>query len=115
MYDKIRNDPGVKATVKFGGVETVKLPVRSPNLNAHAERFVRSIKSECLAQIIPLGEQHLRRAVAEFSNHYHMERNHQGLGNRLIRLPRGQPRNVGRIGCSERLGGVLKFYYREAA
>ena len=65
-------------------METVKLPPQSPNLNAYAERFVRSIKSECLARIIPLGERHLRNAVAEYTEHYHTERNHQGLGNQLI-------------------------------
>ncbi len=57
--------------LKSSGVETVKLPVRNPDLNAYAERFVRSIKSECLAQIIPLGERHLRAAVKEFTEHYH--------------------------------------------
>jgi len=72
------------AILKSSGVGTVKLPARSPNLNAYAERFVRSIKSECLSQIIPLGEQHLRRAVNEYTEHYHLERNHQGLDNRLI-------------------------------
>ncbi len=70
--------------LRSSGVETVKLPARSPNLNAYAERFVRSIKSECLAQIIPLGEQHRRHAVKEYTEHYHIERNHQGLDNRLI-------------------------------
>jgi transposase InsO family protein len=65
--------------LKSSGVETVKLPVRSPDLNAYAERFVRSTKSECLAQIIPLGERHLRKAVKEYTEHYHFERNHQGL------------------------------------
>ena len=65
----------------------MKLPARSPNLNAYAERFVRSIKSECLSKIIPLSEGHLRRAVTEYTHHYHFERNHQGLGNRLIESP----------------------------
>ncbi len=65
--------------LKGSGVQPLKLPARSPNLNAYAERFVRSIKSECLAQIIPLGERHLRLAVREYSAHYHGERNHQGL------------------------------------
>jgi hypothetical protein len=73
-----------RAILKSSGVETVKLPAQSPNLNAYAERFVRSIKSECLSQIIPLGERHLRHAVKEYTEHYHLERNHQGLGNRLI-------------------------------
>ena len=70
--------------LKSSGVKTVKLPARSPNLNAYAERFVRSIKSECLAQIMPLGECHLRQAVTDFTEHYHAERNHQGLNNELI-------------------------------
>lgn len=97
------------------GVETVKLPARSPNLNAYAERFVRSIKSECLARIIPLGERHLRNAVAEYTEHYHTERNHQGLGNQLILKPRDGPRISGDVECRERLGGLLQFYYRRAA
>jgi transposase InsO family protein len=75
--------------LESSGVETVKLPARSPNLNAYAERFVRSIKSEFLAQIIPLGESHLRKAVKEYTEHYHIERNHQGLGNELIHKPSG--------------------------
>jgi transposase InsO family protein len=62
----------------------VRLPSRSPNLNAFAERFVLSIKSECLERLVPLGEAHLRRAILEYTNHYHEERNHQGLGNTLI-------------------------------
>jgi hypothetical protein len=74
---------------------------------------VRSIKEECLSQIIPLGERHLRRAVAEYTEHYHLERNHQGLGNRLIEGP--AEATHGRIECQERLGGVLKYYYRRAA
>jgi transposase InsO family protein len=70
--------------LRTGGVETVRLPAPSPNLNAYAERFVRSIKSECLAKIIPLGERHLRLVVSEYVEHYHLERNHQGLENQLI-------------------------------
>jgi putative transposase len=101
--------------LRGAGVEIVRLPARSPNLNAYAERFVRSIKSECLAKIIPLGENHLRLLVSEFVEHYHLERNHQGLGNQLIERSRGQPPDVGRVKRRERLGGVLNFYYREAA
>ena len=77
--------------LRVGGVETVKLPARSPNLNAYAERFVRSIKSECLSKIIPLGERHLRLVVSKYVEHYHLERNRQGFGNRLIERSRGQP------------------------
>ena len=66
------------------GVQSVKLPPRSPNLNAYAERFVRTIKESCLERMIFFGETSLRKAIAEFVAHYHLERNHQGLGNRLI-------------------------------
>ncbi len=87
---------------------------RSPNLNAYAERFVRSIKSECLAQVIPLGERHLRRCVSEYVEHYHRERNHQGLGNELVeRQSVGRDRD-GPVECRERLGGVLRYYRRAA-
>jgi transposase InsO family protein len=96
-------------------VETVKLPSRSPNLNAYAERFVRSIKSECLAQIIPLGERHLRLAVKEYTEHYHVERNHQGLDNRLIEELPGVVDMNSAIVRHERLGGVLNYYERRAA
>ncbi len=101
--------------LKSCGVKTVKLPARSPNLNAYAERFVRSIKFECLAQIIPLGERHLRKAVKEYTEHYHFERNHQGLNNELIEKPSDEPSMDGAVECQERLGGVLKYYYRRAA
>ncbi len=97
------------------GVGMVKLPARSPNLNAYAERFVRSIKSECLAQIIPLGERHLRTAVKEYTEHYHLERNHQGLENELIEKPSDDLDVNGAVDCRERLGGVLKYYDRRAA
>jgi putative transposase len=96
-------------------VETVKLPARSPNLNAYAERFVRSIKSEYLAQIIPLGEQHLRHAVKEYTEHYHVERNHQGLDNRLIDEQQGVVDMNSAVARHERLGGVLSYYERRAA
>jgi transposase InsO family protein len=97
------------------GVRTAKLPARSPDLNAYAERFVRSIKSECLVQIIPLGERHLRTAVKEYTEHYHLERNHQGLANELIEKPRGDLDVNGAVECRERLGGILKYYDRRAA
>jgi Integrase core domain len=70
--------------LKSAGERSVKLPPRSPNLNAHAERFVRTIKESCLERIILLAESSLRKAIHEFSQHYHHERNHQGPGNRLI-------------------------------
>ena len=92
----------------------IRLPSRSPNLNADAERFVRSIKSECLAQVIPIGEAHLRRALREYVAHYHGERNHQGIGNRLIDSSANVARTNGSIECRERLGGLLRFYERAA-
>ena len=101
--------------LKSSGVKTVKLPARSPDLNAYAERFVRSIKSECLAQIAPLGERNLRNAVKEYTEHYHFERNHQGLDNQLIEKPSDEPNMDNAVGCQERLGGLLKYYYRRAA
>ncbi|MFT5393965.1 MAG: putative transposase [Gammaproteobacteria bacterium] len=101
--------------LRTSGVKTVKLPARSPNLNAYAERFVRSIKSECLSHIIPLGERHLRITVGEFTQHYHLERNHQGLNNRLIEHNYDEHDVKAEIGCHERLGGILKYYHRLAA
>ena len=103
------------ATLRGVDVETVKLPARSPNLNAYAERFVRSIKSECLSRMIPLGENHLRASVRAFVAHYHLERNHQGLDNRLICEVPDSPGIEGSIQCRESLGGILRYYFREAA
>jgi len=73
----------IASILKSADVNPVTLPSRSPNLNAYAERFVRSVRSECVSQVIPLGERHLRRVVSEYVEHYHFERNHQGLDNRL--------------------------------
>jgi transposase InsO family protein len=101
--------------LKDSDVQVVRLPARSPNLNAQAERFVLSIKSECLNRIIPLGENHLRSAIAEFIRHYHRERPHQGLNSRLIDPDETAGRTVGSIVCRERVGGILRHYYREAA
>ncbi len=103
-----------REVLKSSGVRTVKLPARSPNLNAHAERFVRSIKSECLTRIIPLGERHLRHAAKEYTEHYHFERNHQGIGNKLIDDQRSTASMSGNIEQCERLGGVLNYYRRAA-
>jgi transposase InsO family protein len=104
-----------RETLAATDVETLRLPPKSPNLNAFAERFVRSIKESCLNRMILVGEGSLRRAVREFVAHYHDERNHQGLGNVLI-LPRSvQTRGDDPIVCRERLGGLLKFYHRPAA
>ncbi len=95
------------------GIESVHLPPKSPNLNAYAERFVLSIKSECLDRVSMLGEAHLRRAIDEYVEHYRIERTHQGLGNQLI--DGVQECTDGRIERRQRLGGLLNSYYREAA
>jgi len=101
--------------LKGSGVEPLRLPARSPNLNAHAERFVLSAKSEALSRIVPLGERHLRRTILEFARHYHVERHHQGLDGRLIAPDETACQTEGRVVCRERLGGLLRYYYREAA
>jgi putative transposase len=97
------------------GVEVIRLPPRSPNLNAYAERFVRSVKGECLSKLIPIGAPMLRRALHEYLVHYHRERNHQGLGNQLIVPLRNPPSKSERIDRRTRLGGMLSFYERAAA
>jgi putative transposase len=102
-------------TVDTSGVKSLKLPPRSPNLNAHAERFVRTIKESCLDRMILFGEGSLRRAIQQFVMHYHRERNHQGLGNRLIMPEESTVSNTGTIQCRQRLGGMLNYYYRQAA
>jgi len=101
--------------IRDNGTKVIRLPPRSPNLNAYAERFVRSIKVECLDRLIFVGQASLRRAVSEYIEHYHRERNHQGLKNRLLRLPTAGPADDGSTRCHTRLGGMLNFYYRQAA
>ena len=96
------------------GVESVKLPPRSPNLNAYAERFVRSIKEACLDRVISFGEESRRTAIQNFVAHYHSERNHQGLANQLISPEAGHLDNAGEVQRRQRLGGMLNYYYRAA-
>ncbi len=97
------------------GVKSVRLPARSPNLNAHLERFMRSLKEECLDRMVFFGEKSLASAACQFLGHYHNERNHQGLDNRLIEMGEEIGHTAGVVQCRERLGGLLKCYYREAA
>ena len=97
------------------GLKPVRCPARAPNCNAFAERFVRSIKDECLDRMILFGEASLRRALREYVAHYHTERNHQGVGNRLLEPLATVSSTDEPIQCHERLGGMLNFYYREAA
>jgi len=104
-----------RAIIASGQVEPLVLPARSPNLNACAERWVRSVKDECLSKVVLCGERSLRRAVCEYVEHYHAERNHQGKGNVLL-FPRGANiRRDGPVQCRERVGGLLRYYHREAA
>ena len=102
-------------TLVASGVETVRLPPRSPNLNAYAERFVRTIKESCLNRLILFGEQSSHRAIDEFVTHYHYERNHQGRDNQLLVFDASVRRHHGPIACRARLGGLLKYYHRPAA
>ena len=104
-----------RSMLKAADVNGVRLPPRSPNLSPHIERFMRSIKAECLERIIFFGEMSLRNALGEFLEHYHLERNHQGLGNRLIDAGEEINRMDGGVHCRERLGVMLRYYYREAA
>ena len=97
------------------GVKSVKLPPRTPNLNAHAERFVRTIKESCLERMILLGEESLRTAIRSFMAHYHAERNHQGLANRIISPEAAHLGNRGVVQRRQRLGGMLNYYFRAAA
>ena len=94
------------------GVKLVRIPARSPNRSPHAERFVLTAKSECLERMILFGERSLTRAIRELEAHYNSERNHQGVGNRLLTPTR---RGSGPVVRRERLGGLLNFYYRRAA
>jgi putative transposase len=104
-----------RAIIKASGVEPIALPPRSPNLNAYSERWVRSVKEECLSKLILFGERSLRRALQNYLAHYHEERNHQGK-NKVLLFPRvGTGWRADPVQCRERLGGLLRYYHREAA
>ena len=108
----LEGDAGETTTLDDG---STRLPARSPNLNAYAERFVRTIKESCLERMILFGEQSLRRVTGEFLAHYHRERNHQGLDNRLIFPGPASTDLAAPIERRQRLGGTLNYYYRQAA
>jgi hypothetical protein len=107
-----------RAILRSSGVKSIRLPAWSPDLNSYAERWVLTVKSECLWKLILVGEQSLWNALKQFVEHYHEERNHQGLDN-VIPFSKNQgddaTANFGPIQRKDRLGGLLKFYYREAA
>jgi putative transposase len=108
--------PAFQLIIDAAGVTRVPLPPRSPNLNAYAERWVRSVKEECLSRLILFGEASLRHALTQYVEHFHHERNHQGQGNvRLFPTVNQAPACEGAIRCRERLAGLLKYYTREAA
>ena len=104
-----------RAIIASGQVKPLRLPARSPNLNAYAERWVRSVKEECLSKVILFGERSLRRALGEYVAHYHAERNHQGKSNVLLFPSDSEHRREQPVQCRERLGGLLRFYHRAAA
>jgi putative transposase len=104
-----------RAIIETARVKTLVLPARSPNLNAYAERWIRSVKEECLSKIILFGEGSLRRALHEYVARYHNERNHQRKSNVLL-FPRiRETRREGPVRCRERLGGLLRYYHPDAA
>jgi putative transposase len=105
ICDRDRKWSRVRSLLGEAGVHVVQTPLQAPNANAHAERFVRSIKEECLGRVMPLAERHFRRTVAEFAAHYHCERNHQGRGNQLIECV--ATHKVGTIRRRQRLGGSV--------
>ena len=110
--------PVFREVIQAGKVKPLKLPARSPNLNAFAERWVRSVKEECLSRLIFFGEHSLRRALTEYIDHFHRERNHQGKGNKLLFPPPCGPVQRcrrGTVQCKERLGGLLRYYEARAA
>jgi putative transposase len=108
--------PTFQQIIDTAGVTRVPLPPRSPNLNAYAERWVRSVKEECLAWVILFGEASLRHMLTQYVEHFHHERNHQGKGNVLL-FPAVSPGTARQspMQCRERLGGLLKYYTCEAA
>ena len=105
--------PKFQSILDGSGVEILLTSYQAPNMNAYAERFVRSIKLECLDQMIFLGRESLVRAIAEYAAHYHDERSHQGIGNRLICGAEAQ--SMGCVEVRQRLGGLLNYYHRQAA
>ncbi|XHR30972.1 MAG: integrase core domain-containing protein [Chthoniobacteraceae bacterium] len=119
-------DGDTKFTEKFDevfrseGIKVKRLPYRSPNLNAFAERYVQSIKQECLDQFVVFGEGHLQYLVREYEQHYNTVRPHQGIENRTIGvvpmpLQDSGPPNPSEVECDSRLGGLLRHYHRKAA
>jgi putative transposase len=102
-----------RGLLEGAGMRTALTPVQAPNANAYAERFVRSIREECLDHLILFGARRLLHALKEFAVHYHEARNHQGLDNDLI-APAPRAIASARVRCRERLGGLLRYYHQAA-
>lgn len=115
LVDRDNNFLALRGVLEGSDAKVVLLPAHSPNLNANLERYMRSMKSACLNRMIFFGEPSLRRALTQFEVHYHTERNHQGLGNNLIEPDEAVGRGDGNITCRNCLGGMLRYYYRQAA
>jgi hypothetical protein len=111
--DPLYRTTGFHGILKSIGVKPVRLPSRSPNLNCYAERYVKSVKSECLDHLILSSVEQLEYVLQEFGKYYHQERIHQSLG-RIIE-PKHSVEDTAEIVCVERLGGLLKSYHRLAA
>jgi hypothetical protein len=109
--------PSFDEVIELGNVKPIPLPARSPNLNAFSERWVKSVKEECLSKLVLFGEASLKRALQQYLIHYHEERNHQGKGNALLFPSQDGPvgSRQGSVQCQQRLGGLLKYYHRQAA
>jgi len=102
------------STLADAGVEVTRTAIRAPNMNAFAERWVQTVKRECLSKLLLFGAGHLRRTLNEFAAHYHEQRPHQGIGNNLIEPSTDEPPNGNRVVVDERLGGLLRSYRRAA-
>ena len=101
-----------------GGITSVAIPAQRPNCNPHAERFIKSIRNECLGHFIIFGEAHLRHHVREYVSHYNAERYHQGMAGNLLALDvaSANDNNIrGVVKARSRLSGTLNFYHRSAA
>jgi hypothetical protein len=101
--------------LQVAGVRVTKVGYRAPNMNAYVERFVQAIEQECLDQFIVFGTEHFDHVCKEYVEHYHTERPHQAIGNVPLTASSSPPPTEGKVACRERLGGVLRHYYREAA
>ena len=107
--------PAFDRIIKDAGVTPLKLPAKSPNLNSFCERWVLSVKSECLSKLIFFGEASLRYAIRSYISHYHNERPHQGKENKILFPSQKKSSNEGSVCCKKRLGGLLNYYYKKAA